>query len=203
MRNNSGLGFDAEAPEGIKKWNWGAFWFPWIWGPCHGVFLGMLSLIPIVNFILPFYFGKNGNELAWKYRKWKDVKQFNRLQKKWSGWTWLAVLLILSGLISPSIEDYMNEVKAEKYSYEMIDILKENYKDNFLDLNDVEVLSANYSRPYLKGYLGDFSDFYMIVKADDKNVHINVYFDEGDNIEKIFIIDFKAQYEHTIIMEKL
>ena len=41
-------------PEEIKKWNWGAFFFNWLWGICNGVYWPLILIV--VNFICIFAF---------------------------------------------------------------------------------------------------------------------------------------------------
>ncbi|OUR86904.1 hypothetical protein A9Q81_27640 [Gammaproteobacteria bacterium 42_54_T18] len=78
---------DVISDEPVKieyKWNWGAFIFSWIWGLCNGVPLALLTLIPGVNFIMPFVLGFNGDKWAWENKEWASYDQFRAVQKKWS-----------------------------------------------------------------------------------------------------------------------
>lgn len=82
--NTSGLGENSKIPEEIKKWNWGAFFFNWIWGLSNNVYIALLCFIPFVNFFMLFYLGFKGNELAWKAKRWESIESFISTQKKWS-----------------------------------------------------------------------------------------------------------------------
>lgn len=73
-----------EIPNNIKQWNWGAFWFSWIWGIANKSYLTLLTLIPFFNFIWMFVCGFKGNEWAWKNKKWHSLEAFNNTQKKWA-----------------------------------------------------------------------------------------------------------------------
>ena len=87
-------------PSIIGKWNWGAFWFNWLWGIFNGVYWPLLfillNLIPYVGWIVSFagciYLGINGNELSWNSnKKWSSIEDFEETQKNWS----IAVLWVL------------------------------------------------------------------------------------------------------------
>lgn len=83
-RNNSGKGQLMYAPEGLKKWNWGAFFFTWIWGLGNGTYMPLLSLLPILNIVMPFYLGAKGHKIAWESKYWPDVESCNRSQRNWA-----------------------------------------------------------------------------------------------------------------------
>ncbi len=71
----------------LHKWNWGAFFFGWIWGVGTGVFIALLSLIPVVGLVMPFYLGASGSRLAWKARYYQGgIEQFKKEQKTWAKW---------------------------------------------------------------------------------------------------------------------
>lgn len=89
----------------LKKFNWGAFGWGFIWVICNGtwkyywpffliiVILGTLSLIisflkPIVSILillLSIYIGLKGNEWAYNGNiKWKTFEEFISIQKIWT-----------------------------------------------------------------------------------------------------------------------
>lgn len=86
-------------PEEIKKWNWGAFFFNWLWGVCNGVYwplaLIAVNFIPYVGPLISFgcciALGINGNEWAWRAKSWSSVTEFKRVQRKWA----IAILWVL------------------------------------------------------------------------------------------------------------
>ena len=79
-------------PVEIKKWNWGAFIFTWIWGIGNRLYWTLLILllgsIPKVGLILVFVariiFGIKGSEWAWKAKTWDSVEHFLRVQHNWA-----------------------------------------------------------------------------------------------------------------------
>jgi hypothetical protein len=83
-------------------WNWGAFFFNWLWGIFNGVYWPLLMLIPaglsyrypaasIVSFIMCVILGIYGNEMAWSNKYWRNATEFNETQRKWS----IAVLWVI------------------------------------------------------------------------------------------------------------
>lgn len=99
LRSDTTPTFTNEVPDEIKGWNWGAFFFGWIWGVFNGVYwplaLIVTSFIPYVGVLISLggriALGINGSEWAWKAIQWSSVDEFKRIQRKWA----LAVLWIL------------------------------------------------------------------------------------------------------------
>lgn len=99
-------------PDEIKKWNWGAFFFNWIWGVCNGVYWSLLCLLGFIPYIGPFislgvciWLGINGNELAWKGKHWNSVEHFKRVQHNWAIailW-WLGISLIIGIIVGIAV----------------------------------------------------------------------------------------------------
>ncbi len=85
----------ADVPLG---WNWGAFFLTWIWGVAHGVWISLLMFVPLVNLVMPFVLGAQGNALAWQSRTWPSLEAFRKRQQIW-GWVGLAVFLLSLGLM--------------------------------------------------------------------------------------------------------
>lgn len=81
----------SNIPDGVKGWSWGAFWLSWIWAIGNRTWIGLLSIIPFVGFIMWFVLGIKGREWAWKNKKWDSVEHFNRVQKIWSILGWILV----------------------------------------------------------------------------------------------------------------
>lgn len=84
-------------PAGVARWNWGAFLLNWIWGLGNGVPRALLTLVPGLNFVMPFVLGARGSAWAWRGGYWQDVAEFRRTQRMW-GWAgvgaWLLVVLV-------------------------------------------------------------------------------------------------------------
>ncbi len=93
MENTSGLGPQSHIPEEIKGWNWGAFFFNWIWGLFNGTFIALLTLVPCVGWVMVFVLGIKGNEWAWRNKKWESVERFKQVQRYWA----YASLALLAG----------------------------------------------------------------------------------------------------------
>lgn len=92
----------------LKKWNWGAFALPVIWGLCNGVLwplavgfillwleiitIGYADMASIYNLIrlvvavtIKVFLGIKGNRKAWEYHKETlDFSKFVSRQKKWN-----------------------------------------------------------------------------------------------------------------------
>lgn len=83
-------------------WNWGAFWFGWLWLVNHklvgagiGLLVGsfVLGLIPVVNILaalagfgVAIYLGIIGNRLGWQNRPFNSVEDFKACQRVWGFW---------------------------------------------------------------------------------------------------------------------
>ena len=127
----------------IKKWNWGAFWLPWIWGIANKSYLSLFAFIPYFNIIWQFVCGYKGNEWAWKNKNWESVETFHNYQKKWAiaGNILVALALIISLILyivaqnipNQSIIDHKQNIPQEKNSQpieergDIIDISEEEY----------------------------------------------------------------------------
>ncbi|MFQ3549209.1 MAG: ribonuclease G [Armatimonadota bacterium] len=79
-------------PDEIKKWNWGAFFFTWIWAISHNVYIGLIALLFPFNFLMAIILGLRGNEWAWKNRKFESITHFQKVQKKWALWGFIFFL---------------------------------------------------------------------------------------------------------------
>ena len=93
LTNNSGQGNDAVVLDIVaKKFNWGAFFFNFIWGIFNNTFITLIvipvAFIPIIGGILCFglqiWFGIMGNKWAWQNKQWKSVEHFHQVQKRWA-----------------------------------------------------------------------------------------------------------------------
>ena len=78
--NTSGQGKDAPVPAEIRRmgFNWGAMSLQILWAKVNGLTLIEGTITPGINL------GWNGNELAWKYKRWESVEHFKHTQKLWS-----------------------------------------------------------------------------------------------------------------------
>ncbi len=88
----------APSESDLKKWNWGAFCFSWIWGFSNGIIKESLIVLflslwlgPIVNLYLGWY----GTRLTWKYKKWSSWKSYQEVQSKWITASYLLLYAII------------------------------------------------------------------------------------------------------------
>lgn len=86
-----------ELPDHLRRWNWGAFYFSWLWAVCNGIYWPLVILIPYVGWftgpIIAIILGINGNEWAWEKKHWRNVEHFTRNQHSWAMaalWVFLA-----------------------------------------------------------------------------------------------------------------
>lgn len=84
---------DAERPppEVASRWNWGALLFCPLWSLGNRVYLGLLSLVPVVGLVVPFIVAYKGGRLSWERNPWRDADQFVAVQRAWLLWA-LAIL---------------------------------------------------------------------------------------------------------------
>lgn len=97
-----------DVPAEIKKWNWGAFFFNWLWGVCNGVYwplaLILVNLIPYVGQLLALgaciVLGINGSEWAWKRKQWNSVEHFKQVQHNWAmACLWVLGIPVVLGIV--------------------------------------------------------------------------------------------------------
>ena len=98
-------------PDGVKGWSWGAFLLNWIWAIGNRSWIGLLAVIPYVGWIMAFWLGFKGREMAWKNKQWDSLEHFNRVQRKWSQWAiGIMVVAIIVGILAaiggPAYQDY-------------------------------------------------------------------------------------------------
>lgn len=100
---------DGGIPDGVKGWSWGAFLLNWIWAIGNRSWIGLLAMVPYVGWIMAFWLGFKGREMAWKNKQWDSLEHFNRVQRKWSQWgigiTIAAIVLgVLAAMLAPDVE---------------------------------------------------------------------------------------------------
>lgn len=88
-------------PPEIDRWNWGAFLLNWIWGIGNNTFIALLTLIPLVGFVMPFVLGAKGSRWAWRNGRWDSVEHFRRVQRRWAIWgavIWIVAIGLFVGI---------------------------------------------------------------------------------------------------------
>jgi hypothetical protein len=101
--NTSGQGYSAIVPTELIGWNWGAFSLTWLWGISNQVWISLLALIPfpLISIAMMIILGIKGSELAWQYKKWDSIEQFQKSQRKWKFWgiaSLLAPVVLIIGI---------------------------------------------------------------------------------------------------------
>ena len=75
-------------PRNLDSFNFGAFYFNWIWGLANGVYWALLCLIPYIGLIVAIVLGVKANRTAWeKYNG--TAKEFEDTQAAWTKWAWI------------------------------------------------------------------------------------------------------------------
>ncbi len=98
--NTSGQGKMSVLPPELKRWNWGAFGFTWLWGIFNGTFIALLAFIPFVNIIMIFVLGAKGNQWAWQNKQWRSVEHFQKVQKAWARVFVVFLIIAILGIVA-------------------------------------------------------------------------------------------------------
>ncbi len=103
---NNHMNKEMDIPEEVRRWNWGAFLLCPIWCIRHGIWQGLLLLIPIFGLFVPFWLGATGNRKAWAKKGHESKESFLKRQKFW-GFAglgiWIGALLTSLGTLSYSL----------------------------------------------------------------------------------------------------
>lgn len=118
--NQSAGGPNGPMPPELNHWNWGAFLMNWLWAIGNGVWIGLLTLVPVGNLIMPILLGINGNKWAWEQRKFNDLEHFKKVQSAWAKWG--VILLIVGVLISAvsiwaAVNSGADSISTYEYGY--------------------------------------------------------------------------------------
>lgn len=85
-----------------KDFNWGAFFGTWIWGLYNKSYITLfawaVNATPFSG-LFAIYCGLKGNEWAYKGKKWNDVREFNKSQKRQAIFFICLVFLIIPAII--------------------------------------------------------------------------------------------------------
>jgi hypothetical protein len=98
-----GLGRFSVLPPTASGWNWGAFFFTWIWGLFNGAYVTLwgllLTFVPFGNLVWAIVCGVNGSRWAWQGKPWTSVEQFRSAQRRWAVAALIVFLVAVIALI--------------------------------------------------------------------------------------------------------
>ena len=88
--NTSGHGENSFVPDVVaNRYNWGAFFFHWIWALVYGKFV--IALVALISHVIPFlpliiciWMGTQGNKWAWQSKKYQSIEEFHQIHRKWA-----------------------------------------------------------------------------------------------------------------------
>jgi len=199
MDNMSGHGDFFESPEDVSGWNWGAFGATWLWGLYNETFVALLGLIPGVNILVSIYLGINGNELAWKNKRWESREEFLKTQKYWAKFGW--ILFVLStvffvGIIYNKVELANEKEYILEESYDLI--LKNEEAMHFIgdDFNIIE---------YIRGsaFIWKDAPHSIIVKTERGKYWAAIRLDGNGEIYEILLSHYYVlEGFHEVIIRK-
>ena len=102
MPENLPSGNDPAYLPKTKKWNWGAcllncFWLPFFRFDAGSVilFIANIILCGIPSLFFCIYLGNKGGEIAWRYRQFDSVQQYEKVLKAWDIWAIVVNIIIL------------------------------------------------------------------------------------------------------------
>jgi hypothetical protein len=99
-----GLGKLSVLPPQASGWNWGAFFFSWIWGLFNGAYVTLWGLllwfVPSGALVWAIVCGVNGNRWAWQGRDWSSVEHFRAVQRTWAI---AALVVFLVAVVAPLV----------------------------------------------------------------------------------------------------
>lgn len=87
-------------PPEINRFNWGAFFFSWVWAIRHGVWIGLLGLVPFLGLIMRIVLGFRGNVWAWQRNLYASSADFLKTQRRWGQVGLVCACLAIFGILS-------------------------------------------------------------------------------------------------------
>lgn len=93
-----------QAERELKKWNWGAFFFGWIWGVFNKVYISLTQLVVsilsfaltvmgfaiiaplfgLVNLGISIWLGIKGSQMAWDNGAYRNLEHFRTSRHNWN-----------------------------------------------------------------------------------------------------------------------
>lgn len=120
----------TKTPKYLRRWNWGAFGFGWLWGLCNGIYwplivfliiisilivgvvilddiagVILLSVVILYKLIVGIILGIKGNKWAWEKRTWKSIAYFLKVQRRWQMIFVIIVIVCSMGRCSSLIQE--------------------------------------------------------------------------------------------------
>ena len=89
-------------PEGMDRFNWGAFFLGWVWAAAMESVTGVLLSI-FLGFVGNLIIGFRGNKMAWQAREFKDLEDFIWIQEEWTRWGLIVFIITFSVSIIATI----------------------------------------------------------------------------------------------------
>jgi len=103
-RERSQKDTSSQVEEELGKWNWGAFFFGWLWGIFNKVYIALIQLVIIVftfllnvmglKMIAPLFslatlglsiwLGVKGSRMAWENRAYHNLEHFREVRHNWN-----------------------------------------------------------------------------------------------------------------------
>ena len=93
------VGIPGAGPQVVPKgFNWGAFYFGWIWGLNHrkpilllmlpvSIVLGLIPIVGIfINLGIQIWVGYQGNQWAWESGRFNTISQMMECEDVWKKW---------------------------------------------------------------------------------------------------------------------
>jgi hypothetical protein len=191
-----------ETPNSILRWNWGAFVFCWIWGIFNNVWISLLTLIPIVGFVMAFVLGVKGNQWAWENSNITDVNLFLKKQRKWNiaaGVFALIVLLLAGAFLTIGI------IESNKQNIKIYDNLNRNKEVVSLLGSPVKggspILIDSYSEFLQNGKYAGLSAYEFDAKGSKTTAHVVELWLKYEDKESLVLLEItpKNGEKHLLI----
>ncbi len=93
-------------PEGMDRFNWGAFFLGWIWAASMESVIGVVISL-CFGWIGNLIIGFNGNKMAWQARTFKDPEEFILVQEEWTKWGLIVFIVTFSASIIATVISFI------------------------------------------------------------------------------------------------
>lgn len=102
--SGSSRSISLQAERELGKWNWGAFYFGWIWGIFNKVYISLLQLVisafsfvvtiiglgiiaplfGLINIGISIWLGVKGSQMAWDNGAYRNLEHFRSSRHNWN-----------------------------------------------------------------------------------------------------------------------